>query len=259
MQLVQHYGQKLFARLWTAKRVRFVFENAELPGYARDLPAEGDVDNWALATLRTVQFQDLGEHANYDVGSIPGYTKDGFERIQNLRLTVAEAQFASQFNGVRSAAADREESAARREICASHAVPVHRPRDRRMLAGQCGGEAGAKRRVSASHPQRWHRGIVGSPLAAGMKRKILVVDIGGSNVKLLMSAKDQRKFPSGKSLGPRQFVSKLKENIDGWKFSAVSIGFPSPVRDGRILRDPKHLARGWAGFNFARALGNQRM
>src|SRR5207244_2149407 len=66
LQLVQHYGQKLFAQLWTAKRVRFVFENGELPMYAYDLPGEGDIDNWALATLRTIQFQDLGDNANYD-------------------------------------------------------------------------------------------------------------------------------------------------------------------------------------------------
>ena len=52
--------------------------------------------------MRSVQFQDLGDHANYDIASIPAYTKDGFERVQNLRLTVSEAQFASQFNGVRS-------------------------------------------------------------------------------------------------------------------------------------------------------------
>ena len=41
---------------------------------------------------------------NYDSTSIPAYTRDGFDRVQNLRLTVAEAQFASQFNGVRSIA-----------------------------------------------------------------------------------------------------------------------------------------------------------
>lgn len=105
VQLVQHYGQKLFAQLWTAKRVRFVFEqSAELPAYAHDIPPEGDVDNWTLATLRATQFQDLGAHASYDIASIPAYTKDGFARIQNLRLTVAEAQFASQFNGSRSIA-----------------------------------------------------------------------------------------------------------------------------------------------------------
>jgi hypothetical protein len=44
----------------------------------------------------------LGEHGNIDAGCIPAYTKDGFERVQNLKLTVAEAQFASQFNGSRS-------------------------------------------------------------------------------------------------------------------------------------------------------------
>ena len=52
--------------------------------------------------MRLIQLQDLGDKANYDPASIPAYTRDGFDRVQNLRLTVAEAQFASQFNGVRS-------------------------------------------------------------------------------------------------------------------------------------------------------------
>ena len=40
LQLVQHYGQKLFAQLWTARRVRFVFEkSAELPDFAREFRA----------------------------------------------------------------------------------------------------------------------------------------------------------------------------------------------------------------------------
>ena len=103
VQLVQHYGQKLFAQLWTAPRVRFVFEqSAVLPSYATEIPAEPDADQWTLATLRLIQLQDLGDKANYDPASIPAYTRDGFDRVQNLRLTVAEAQFASQFNGVRS-------------------------------------------------------------------------------------------------------------------------------------------------------------
>lgn len=102
-QLVQHYGQKLFAQLWTARRVRFVFEqSAELPDYARDAATGEEVDQWSLGALRFVQYQDLGSADAYDPESIPAYTRDGFERVQNLRLTVAEAQFASQFNGVRS-------------------------------------------------------------------------------------------------------------------------------------------------------------
>ena len=104
-QLVQHYGQKLFAQLWTAELVRFTFEQAaDLPAYAAEIAPEADIDHWELASLRLIQFQDLGTKANYDNNSIPAYTRDGFDRIQGLRLTVAEAQFASQFNGVRSIA-----------------------------------------------------------------------------------------------------------------------------------------------------------
>jgi len=105
VQLVQHYGQKLFAQLWTAKKVRFVFEQSEgLPEFCKDVPGEQDIDHWALTTLRCIQFQELGETPDIESGSIPAYTRDGYERVQNLRLTVAEAQFASQFNGVRSVA-----------------------------------------------------------------------------------------------------------------------------------------------------------
>ena len=105
IQLVQHYGQKLVAQLWTSGRVRFMFEQmAELPAYASEIAPEPEVDHWALGSLRFIQFQDLGAQANYDPSSIPAYTKDGFDRVQNLKLTVAEAQFASQFNGVRSIA-----------------------------------------------------------------------------------------------------------------------------------------------------------
>jgi CheY-like chemotaxis protein len=102
MQLTQHHGQKLFAELWSAPCVRFSFHQGALPDFAATLPGELDVDQWALATLRFVQFPELGDRAYYDPTSVPAYTRDGFERVQNLRLTVAEAQFASQFNGVRS-------------------------------------------------------------------------------------------------------------------------------------------------------------
>jgi len=102
VQLVQHHGQKLFAQLWTAPRVRFVFQRRELPSYANGVATDPDIDNWALATLRFIQQPELGPRGNYDLASIPAYTRDGFSRVQALRLTVAEAQFASQFNGVRS-------------------------------------------------------------------------------------------------------------------------------------------------------------
>jgi len=100
MELMQHYGQELFSRLWTAPRARITFEkNADLFGDLADMPGE-NVSDWALETLRLVQKSD--QPGNFDTASIPAYTKDGFEQVQNLKLTSDEAQFASQFNGTRS-------------------------------------------------------------------------------------------------------------------------------------------------------------
>jgi len=87
-----------------------------------------------------------------------------------------------------------------------------------------------------------------------MKRKVLVVDIGGTHVKLLMSGRDKLKFDSGSKMRPRDFVRKFHETVAELKFASVSIGFPSVVREGNIVKDPKHLGKGWTGFNFSRAL-----
>ena len=88
-----------------------------------------------------------------------------------------------------------------------------------------------------------------------MKKKILVVDIGGTNVKLMISRRKKRKFKSGPKLTPSEMVAQIKEEVEDWKFDAVSIGFPAPVRDGRILEEPKHLGKGWVRFNFEKAFG----
>jgi hypothetical protein len=87
-----------------------------------------------------------------------------------------------------------------------------------------------------------------------MKRKILVVDIGGTSIKLLRSPCDEREFASGPRMGPQEFVARFKETVRGWNFDRVSVGFPAAVRKGRIARDPKHLGKGWIGFNFSKAL-----
>ena len=104
IQLVQHYGQKLFSELWK-HRVRFAFERQELPGYTRDLPStEDSMDQWALGTLRFVESHELDASAIVEASSVPAYTRDGSQRVQELRLTPPEAQLASQFNGRRSIA-----------------------------------------------------------------------------------------------------------------------------------------------------------
>jgi polyphosphate glucokinase len=88
-----------------------------------------------------------------------------------------------------------------------------------------------------------------------MKENVLVVDIGGSNVKILTSPSERIKFNSGGDMRPRDFAQQFKKSVRDLKFDKVSIGFPAVVRNGRIMHDPKHLGKGWAGFNFSRAFG----
>ena len=88
-----------------------------------------------------------------------------------------------------------------------------------------------------------------------MKNKVLVIDIGGSHVKLMISRAQKRKFKSGRKLTPREMIAQMKPLlVPDWKFDVVAIGFPSPVRDGKILSEPKNLGHGWVGFNFEKAL-----
>ncbi len=90
-----------------------------------------------------------------------------------------------------------------------------------------------------------------------MNKKILVVDVGGSNVKLMISAEEKRrKFPSGPKLGPDETIAQIKKTTADWSYDAISIGFPAPVQDGVLVNDkPKHLGPGWKGFDFEKALG----
>jgi hypothetical protein len=98
---MHHYGQKLFSELWTAPRVWVMFEkNADLLSDVADIEGEPNVGDWAMETLRLVENPE--QPASFDPTSIPAYTKEGFERVQRLKLTSDEAQFASQFNGARS-------------------------------------------------------------------------------------------------------------------------------------------------------------
>src|SRR5947207_15663664 len=88
-----------------------------------------------------------------------------------------------------------------------------------------------------------------------MKKKVLVVDIGGTHVKLMISHSDTRKFDSGMKLSPKGLVSQIKKTAAGWNYNAISIGFPSVVKKGRVKKDPKHLAPGWIDWDFGKSLG----
>ena len=86
--------------------------------------------------------------------------------------------------------------------------------------------------------------------------KILVVDVGGNNVKLLATGqKAPRKVPSGPDLTPARMVAGIKKAIPDWKWDVVTIGYPGVVKDGRPALEPKNLGEGWLRYNYRRALG----
>jgi predicted NBD/HSP70 family sugar kinase len=86
--------------------------------------------------------------------------------------------------------------------------------------------------------------------------KVLVIDIGGTNVKLLATGRRTPvKFTSGPELTPAWMVAGVHEATAGWKFDAVSIGYPGPVVNGKPMREPHNLASGWRRFDFAKAFG----
>jgi polyphosphate glucokinase len=88
-----------------------------------------------------------------------------------------------------------------------------------------------------------------------VKKRILVIDIGGSNVKVMISRAERRKFKSGPVMTPREMVAQIKPLVQDWTFDAISMGFPSPVCNGCIMSEPKHLGPGWTRFNFEKSLG----
>ncbi|HZY91581.1 MAG TPA: ROK family protein [Thermoplasmata archaeon] len=90
--------------------------------------------------------------------------------------------------------------------------------------------------------------------SGGRHRRILVLDVGGSHVKVLATGRRQPvRIPSGPRLTPSSMVSAVRRSTRGWRYEAVSIGFPGPVLHGRPIREPAHLGPGWVGYDFERA------
>jgi polyphosphate glucokinase len=86
---------------------------------------------------------------------------------------------------------------------------------------------------------------------------VLVVDVGGTHVKILATGEDTpRKFPSGPTLTANQMVSTVKKLARGWDYDVVSIGYPGPVLQHRPVAEPHNLGIGWVGFDFEKAFGH---
>ena len=86
--------------------------------------------------------------------------------------------------------------------------------------------------------------------------KVLVIDVGGTHVKVMVSGEvEPRKFVSGPKLTAKQMVAGVKKITQDWKYDVISIGFPGPVLRGRPVAEPCNLGGGWVGFNFRGAFG----
>ena len=85
---------------------------------------------------------------------------------------------------------------------------------------------------------------------------VLVADVGGQHVKLLATGRRARvRFDSGPRLTPAAMVRETLAATAGWRYDAVTIGYPGPVRNGRPVAEPHNLGRGWVRFDFARSFG----
>ncbi|MCB2054614.1 MAG: ROK family protein [Geminicoccaceae bacterium] len=85
---------------------------------------------------------------------------------------------------------------------------------------------------------------------------ILVVDIGGNNIKMRHEHSDERrKSKTGRNFTPQQAVEAIRTLAGDWNYDRVTIGCPGPVTHNRLALEPVNLGKGWLDFDFAAALG----
>lgn len=85
---------------------------------------------------------------------------------------------------------------------------------------------------------------------------VLVVDVGGTNVKFLATGKTEpRRFASGPSMTVEQMVASVQELAADWDFDVISLGYPGVVVRGKVALEPYNLPPGWIGFDYAKAFG----
>jgi polyphosphate glucokinase len=89
-----------------------------------------------------------------------------------------------------------------------------------------------------------------------VERRILVVDVGGNNIKCWTPAVDERrKTPSGPKLTAEAMAASVLALTSDWDYDVVSLGVPGPVAANTVAREPVNLGAGWVGFDFTAAFG----
>jgi polyphosphate glucokinase len=89
-----------------------------------------------------------------------------------------------------------------------------------------------------------------------MAHKVLVVDVGGTHLKILASGqKTPRKIVSGPKMTARLMCNWVRKAASDWTYDVAAIGYPGPVVHGRPVREPYNLGKGWVAFDYGKALG----
>lgn len=86
--------------------------------------------------------------------------------------------------------------------------------------------------------------------------KVLVIDVGGTHVKLLASGHKQKiEFLSGPRMTAKKMVAEVKARVKqaGWKYEVISMGYPGPVLEDRPTAEPWNLGKGWVAMDFKKA------
>jgi len=85
---------------------------------------------------------------------------------------------------------------------------------------------------------------------------ICALDIGGTNAKARCAHWDEKRAtPSGPGYTPEQLAADLPKLLAGERVDAITIGLPTPIKDGRPLQDPVNLGKGWKDFDYRQAFG----
>ena len=93
-------------------------------------------------------------------------------------------------------------------------------------------------------------------MAKKVAKNILVVDVGGTHIKILATGqKTKREVASGPTMAAQQMCDWVNKAAADWPHDVVSIGYPAPVVHGKPFREPYNLGKGWVGFDYRKALG----
>jgi polyphosphate glucokinase len=89
-----------------------------------------------------------------------------------------------------------------------------------------------------------------------MAQRVLVVDVGGTHLKILASGQQTpRKIASGPNMTAQRMANWAKRAARDWPYDVATIGYPGPVVHSKPLREPHNLGKGWIGFDYEKGLG----